>query len=85
VEDERSVLRKAEKQDPQVSEKAISAESVVEGAEGEGAASTDGSKRKRKRKPNTKDAAPSHPGNDDAIVAAAVRKAITEAGREERE
>jgi U3 small nucleolar RNA-associated protein 23 len=85
VEDERSVLRKAEKQDPQVSEKAISAESVVEGAEGEGAASTDGSKRKRKRKPNTKDAAPSHPGNDDAIVAAAVRRAITEAGREERE
>jgi U3 small nucleolar RNA-associated protein 23 len=85
VEDERSVLRKAEKQDPQVGEKAISAEAVVEGAEGEGAASTDGSKRKRKRKPNTKDAAPSHPGNDDAIVAAAVRKAITEAGREERE
>jgi U3 small nucleolar RNA-associated protein 23 len=83
VEDERSVLRKAEKQDPQVGEKAISAEAVVEGAEGEGAASTDGSKRKRKRKPNTKDAAASHPGNDDAIVAAAVRKAITEAGRED--
>ena len=85
VEDERSVLRKAEKQDPQVGEKAMSAEAVVEGAEGEGAASTDGSKRKRKRKSNTKDAAASHPGNDDAIVAAAVRKAITEAGREERD
>ena len=82
VEDERSVLRKAEKQDPQVGEKAISAEDVVMG-EGEGAAPTDGSKRKRKRKP--KDAAPSHPGNDDAIVRAAVSKAIAEAGREDRD
>jgi U3 small nucleolar RNA-associated protein 23 len=86
VEDERSVLRKAEKQDPQVGEKAVSAEDVVMGeGEGEGAAPTDGSKRKRKRKPNTKDAAPSHPGNDDAIVRAAVSKAIAEAGREDRD
>jgi hypothetical protein len=86
VEDERSVLRKAEKQDPQVGEKAVSAEDVVMGeGEGEGAAPTDGSKRKRKRKPNTRDAAPSHPGNDDAIVRAAVSKAIAEAGREDRD
>jgi len=77
VEDERSVLRKAEKQDPQVGEKAVSAEAVVEG-EGEGGAPTDGSKRKRKRKPNNKDA-PAHPGNDDAVVAAAVSRAIAEA------
>jgi U3 small nucleolar RNA-associated protein 23 len=86
VEDERSVLRKAEKQDPQVGEKAVSAEDVVMGeGEGEGAAPTDGSKRKRKRKSNTKDATPSHPGNDDAIVRAAVSKAIAEAGREDRD
>ena len=77
VEDERSVLRKAEKQDPQVGEKAVSAEVVVEG-EGEGGAPTDGSKRKRKRKPNHKDAS-AHPGNDDAVVAAAVSRAIAEA------
>ena len=86
VEDERSVLRKAAKQDPQVGEKAVSAEGVVDGeGEGEvegaaGASAADGSKRKRKRKPNNKEgSAPSHPGNDDAVVAAAVSRAIAEA------
>ncbi|KAM0712352.1 hypothetical protein Q7P37_011447 [Cladosporium fusiforme] len=51
LEDERSVLRRAAKQDPQVGEKAVSAEVAL----GEGGASADGAngKRKRKRKPKT--------------------------------
>lgn len=49
VEDERSVLRKAAKQDPQVGEKATSAEVAV----GEGGAAAADGKRKRKRKPKT--------------------------------
>ena len=52
VEDERSVLRKAAKQDPQVGEKALDAADAVEPANIAGV--TDGlpRKRKRKRKPN---------------------------------
>lgn len=51
LEDERSVLRRAAKQDPQVGEKAMSAEGALQ----EGGASADGAngKRKRKRKPKT--------------------------------
>lgn len=49
VEEERSVLRKAAKQDPQAAKKAVKAEVAV----GEGGASADGAsgKRKRRRKP----------------------------------
>jgi len=48
VEDERAVIRKAAKRDPQASEKAISAEVAVTG---EGDVDGDRKKRKRKRKP----------------------------------
>jgi len=77
VEDERSVIRKAAKQDPQAGEKALSAEAAL----GEGGASADaaangtsGNKRTRKRKPKEAASAPS-----DEAVAAAVRTAISDA------
>jgi U3 small nucleolar RNA-associated protein 23 len=77
VEDERSVLRRAAKQDPQAAEKALSAEAAL----GEGGASADaaaegtsGGKRTRKRKPKEAPSAPS-----DEAVAAAVRTAISDA------
>jgi U3 small nucleolar RNA-associated protein 23 len=80
VEDERSVLRRAAKQDPQAGEKALSAEAAL----GEGGASADaaaaaaegtsGGKRTRKRKPKEAPSAPS-----DEAVAAAVRTAISDA------
>lgn len=71
VEDERSAIRKAAKQDPQVGEKALSAEAAL----GEGAS---GNKRPRKRKPKEAAAAPS-----DEAVAAAVRTAISDARYED--
>jgi U3 small nucleolar RNA-associated protein 23 len=77
VEDERSVLRRAAKQDPQAGEKALSAEAAL----GEGGASADaaaegtsGGKRTRKRKPKEAPSAPT-----DEAVAAAVRTAISDA------
>jgi U3 small nucleolar RNA-associated protein 23 len=77
VEDERSVLRRAAKQDPQAGEKALSAEAAL----GEGGASADaategtsGGKRTRKRKPKEAPCAPT-----DEAVAAAVRTAISDA------
>lgn len=76
VEDERSVIRRAEKQDPQAGEKATSAETAL----GEGSASAGGAndgKRKRKRK--TTAAAPA----SDEAVAAAVRAAIADARYED--
>lgn len=73
VEDERSAIRKATKQDPQAGEKALSAEAAV----GDAATGTSG-KRVRKRKPKDAAAAPS-----DEAVAAAVRTAIAEARHEE--
>lgn len=51
VEDERSVLRRAAKQDPQVAEKAASAEFAL----GEGGASADGAGAKRRRKRKQKE------------------------------
>ena len=71
VEDERSAIRKAAKQDPQVGEKALGAEAAL----GEG---TSGNKRTRKRKPKEAAAAPS-----DEAVAAAVRTAISDARYED--
>lgn len=71
VEDERSAIRKAEKQDPQAGEKALSAEAAM----GEG---TSGNKRKRTRKPKEAASAPS-----DEAVAAAVRTAISDARYED--
>jgi U3 small nucleolar RNA-associated protein 23 len=77
VEDERSVLRRAAKQDPQAGEKALSAEAAL----GEGGVSADaaaegtsGGKRTRKRKPKEAPSAPT-----DEAVAAAVRTAISDA------
>lgn len=74
VEDERSAIRKAAKQDPQVGEKALGAEAAL-GAEG--GAST-ANKRTRKRKPKEAASAPS-----DEAVAAAVRTAISDARYED--
>ncbi|KAM0709093.1 hypothetical protein Q7P35_003129 [Cladosporium inversicolor] len=71
IEDERSAIRKAEKQDPQAGEKALSAEAAL----GEG---TSGNKRKRTRKPKEAASAPS-----DEAVAAAVRTAISDARYED--
>ena len=67
IEDERSAIRKAAKQDPQAGEKALGAEAAL----GEG---TSGNKRPRKRKPKEAASAPS-----DEAVAAAVRTAISDA------
>jgi U3 small nucleolar RNA-associated protein 23 len=74
VEDERSAIRKAAKQDPQVGEKALGAEAALGG---EGGASTS-NKRTRKRKPKEAASAPS-----DEAVAAAVRTAISDARYED--
>ena len=71
IEDERSAIRKAAKQDPQVGEKALGAEAAL----GEG---TSGNKRPRKRKPKEAASAPS-----DEAVAAAVRTAISDARYED--
>lgn len=71
AEDERSAIRKAAKQDPQVGEKALGAEAAL----GEG---TSGTKRPRKRKPKETASAPS-----DEAVAAAVRTAISDARYED--
>lgn len=71
VEDERSAIRKAAKEDPQAGEKALSAEAAL----GEGAS---GNKRKRTRKPKEAASAPS-----DEAVAAAVRTAISDARYED--
>lgn len=74
VEDERSAIRKAAKQDPQVGEKALGADAAL-GADG--GAST-ANKRTRKRKPKEAASAPS-----DEAVAAAVRTAISDARYED--
>lgn len=78
VEDERSVIRRAAKQDPQAGEKALSAETAL----GEGGASADPAngtaKRPRKRKGKEAAGAPS-----DEAVAAAVRTAISDARYED--
>lgn len=79
VEDERSVIRKAAKQDPQAGEKALGTEAAL----GEGGASADAAngasgKRTRKRKPKEAASAPS-----DEAVAAAVRTAISDARYED--
>jgi U3 small nucleolar RNA-associated protein 23 len=77
VEDERSVLRRAAKQDPQAVEKALSAEAVV-GVDAAANEGTSGNKRPRKRKPKEPASAPS-----DEAVAAAVRTAISDARYED--
>ena len=74
VEDDRSAIRKAAKQDPQVGEKALGAEAALDGEGGE----STGNKRTRKRKPKDAAAAPS-----DEAVAAAVRTAISDARYED--
>lgn len=77
VEDERSVIRKATKQDPQAGEKALSAEDALDEG-GASANGTSGNKRTRKRKPKEAASAPS-----DEAVAAAVRTAISDARYED--
>jgi U3 small nucleolar RNA-associated protein 23 len=80
VEDERSVIRKAAKQDPQAGEKALSAEVALGegGVSADAANGTSGNKRTRKRKPKDAASAPS-----DEAVAAAVRTAISDARYED--
>lgn len=77
VEDEKSAIRRATKQDPQAGDKALSAEAAL-GESGAAAASGSSGKRVRKRKPKDAAAAPS-----DEAVAAAVRTAIAEARHED--
>lgn len=82
VEDERSVLRRAAKQDSQAGEKALSAETALGegGANADPAADGNGGSSKRPRKRKTKEA-PSAPS--DEAVAAAVRTAISDARYED--